>query len=273
MHPIAHPAFSKGFGSFLSPSVTAPGPIIRIPPLRGCLKTIALLYIVFTEAETYSSLKATWTCALQSIQITARFEGLSSECMSQRLRTLELNHSLLKGEISNAAIPDYISHMPFLMHCNVCFCWHYTDLKHSGTLEVNLGAEGKRRENNLIPLTGYLVSSQLPVAAQDPGRQGAVLRERSRCWDLHAKCCLSHGSADYHSHSAPVALVTHRDTTVGLCQHVSVPTRGHHQRALAIAEQRKTNANPGYHSFFLKSFDKTCWTCKRAVEMGAEIQA
>jgi len=93
-----------------------------------------------------------------------------------------------------------------------------------GFWKENLRGEKKREENNLIPLTGYLISNQLSAVAQDPGRLGAILGERSGCKDLHAKCSPSHGNGVYHSHSTPVPLVTCSDTKVGLYQPVSVPT-------------------------------------------------
>lgn len=124
MDVTAHPAFSEGLSSFLPPSVTALWPTIRVPPPRGCLKTISLIYIVFTDAENYSSPKAMWTCALQRVQIRSGFEDLTwlflSVCPSisvhycARPENFQHNYSLLTGEISSVVISDYFYHMPFL---------------------------------------------------------------------------------------------------------------------------------------------------------------
>lgn len=58
MDAIAHPAFSKGLGSFLPPSVTALWPIIRVPPQRLLSEDRSLIYIVFTDAESHVNLRA-----------------------------------------------------------------------------------------------------------------------------------------------------------------------------------------------------------------------
>lgn len=123
MDVTAHPAFSEGLSSFL-PSVTALWPIIRVPPPRGCLKTISLIYIVFTDAENYSSPKAMWTCVLQRVQIRSGFEDLTwlflrvcpniSVHYCARTENFQHNYSFLKGEISSVVISDYFYHMPFL---------------------------------------------------------------------------------------------------------------------------------------------------------------
>lgn len=124
-----------------------------------------------------------------------------------------------------------------------------------GLWKAYVGREKKRGKTNLIPLAGYFTSSQFSVAAQDPGRLGAVLGEKSGCWDLHAKCspimqqCCSsftfpsHMLGNTHRRSSLLDLIsaflflTHATITRDLWQ----------QLKLWI---QKSTDNPGLCSFF-----------------------
>lgn len=153
---------------------------------------------------------------------------------SARPENFQCNYSFLTGEICSVVISDdshpYATYKCRYVSIGIILIWSML-----GSWKEYQGGEKNRGENNLVPLTGYLVSNQLSVTAQDAGRLDAILKERSGCWDLHAKCSPSCGNAVCHSHSTPVPLVTRTDTKAGLSQHVSVPTRDH-QKALAIAD-------------------------------------